>query len=472
MIIGIVVLLIIGFLILSWLGSQKEININLVDTDGTSVAGSLTLKDSTGRLVDTLPKGKSTKFKANLFPGDYTAKVTAEGYLPLDGETVTIESDDETGIVKLTLTKNLKATLTIALDTTKLYDGQTIVGKLNVLNSGNVFNTTDIIATTITPLQVTILPTGQSTLTSGGSANLDFEVKIKEGTTITKATASSITFKIKGSNVSSSKFDITAMPTINPTELTMTPSLTTTTNLTAGLQKETVLTFKNANKTIPLEDVKIEIHADAGFEDALDWITIANSETPLETTIPLIDPTKSQTIKIYIKAPIDAKKDEEFRGKIRVTTYSLKAPKEFLASYKVATETTVNLVFKMSPKIFNITCSKITGICTGAQKLSNGEARFENAGSVTIENILISLDLDAPEATANCQSYFRLWTPKIDKLEAGAKDGTTVVEVMDAPASGNTASEVCVLQWEYNNPLDPTTRERDRTIIEINKKTT
>jgi hypothetical protein len=467
------ILLIAGFLVFSWISSQKEINISIVDIDGNPVPGSLTLKDETGKPIEFTPKGKSTKFKANLFPGDYTATVTAENYIKLDNKLITITgTEDDEKTQELTLTRNINATITVALDATKIYESQVIGGKINVSNSGNEFNMNDIIAVSTTPLEVKILPTGITTLQSGGSANLDFEIKIKDASNLTKATPTSVTFKIKGSRVTSQKFDLSAMPTINPNDLVMTGLAETTQNLTAGLQKQYILKFKNNNKSIPLEDLKIEIIADSGYENTLTWINISGAETYTETIIPRIDPGKDQSVIVFVKAPLTASKDDEFRGMIKATSYSLRAEKNFLRSFKVATETKVNLLFKMTPKIFNINCSGTTGVCTGMQKLSNGEAHFENTGSVAIEDITISLDLDAPEATINCPSYFRLFTTKIDKLEAGAKDGTVVVEVMNALASPDTVlAEVCVLEWEYNNPLDPTTRERGKTTIEINKKT-
>ncbi len=472
-IILIIILLVAAFLIFSWVSSQKEVNISIVDIDGNPVAGNLTLKDETGKPIEFTPKTKSTKFKANLFPGDYTATVTAENYIKLENEIITITGEEKEGEVqKLTLTKNLNATLTVALDATKIYESQVIGGKLNIFNSGNEFSIKDIIAVSITPLEVTILPTGITTLQNGDSTNLDFEIKVKEGSNLTKATPASVTFKIKGSRIASQKFDLVAMPTVNPNDLVMTGLTETTQSLTAGTQKQYILKFKNNNKLIPLEDLKIEIVADSGYEDTLSWMSISGAEVASETIIPKIDPLKEQSVIVFVKAPINASKDEEFRGMIKATSYSLRAEKNFLRSFKVTTETKVNLLFKMTPKIFNITCSGTTGVCTGMQKLSNGEAHFENTGSVAIEDITISLDLEAPEATANCQSYFRLFTTSIDKLEAGAKDGTVVVEVMNAPASPDTVlAEVCVLEWEYNNPLDPTTRKRDKTTIEINKKT-
>ncbi len=473
-IIGIIVLLIAGFLILSWLGSQKEITIALVDSDGNPVAGTLKLSDESGRLIELTQKTKSTKFKATLFPGEYTAKVTSEGYNPVEGETVSITSEDKTGTTKkIELIRNLNATITVALDATKIYENQEITGRINIFNSGNEFNLSDVIPVATTPLEVKILPSGRPSLSAGGSVNLDFTVKIKTGSNLIKTVPASITFKIEGSKVTSQKFDISAMPAINPTELTMTPLLNTTVPLTAGKQVEYNLKFKNASKTIPLENLKVEIQPDTGSEDTLSWIEIVNSTTSAsETTIPLIDPTKDQSIKIFVTAPLTAKKGDKFVGSVVLSSPSLKADKPYTIAFNVTTETTVNLVFKITPKTFPITCTRSTGVCTGMKTLVGGEAHFENLGSVAIENIELSLDLEAPEATASCQSYFKLNTTEIKSIAPGKKDEPVSIDIMNSVESPDTVvAEVCVLQWEYNNPLDPATKERDRALIEITKKT-
>jgi len=475
MIIGIIVLLIVGFLLLSWLGSQKEFTIPITDVDGTPVIGKLTLKDASGNLVEVTPKLISANsFKAKLFPGDYTATVKAENYNPLTNYTFTIASDD-TGEdpIKLTpLTKNLKATLTASLDVTKIYEKQVIGGKLNIVNSGNAFNLSDIKPVAITPLEVTILPSAETIANPGGALNLDFEVKIKEGSNLTKIMPSSITFKIKGSNISSQKIELQAMPTVAKTDITMTGLTETVKTLTAGTPVPYILIFKNKSKTVTVENLRVEIKADTAFENALNWMTISDAETAAnEIIIPTINPLGEEKIRIYVTAPIASKLNEEFRGKIVLSSYSLKEDIEFLTSFKVTKETNVKLNFVMSPKIFNINCSKTTLVCTGMQNLSNGEARFENKGTLAIDNIAVSLDLEHQAATANCQSYFKLYTTKVGPLEAGAIDGTVRVEVTNALESPDTDVAVCILHWEYNNPLDPTTRIKDETTIEINKKT-
>lgn len=481
MLVGIGVLLIIGFFLLTWVGSQKEIQIALVDTDGNPVTGTLTLTSEDGKTkLDTTPKGKAKLFKVTLFPGEYSAKVIAENYKTLEGETISIDGEtDPSTPIKLTLKRNLKATLTTILEVTKIYEGQEIEGKLMIFNEGNEFNLTDITYTATTPLEVKIHPSGiTSPLSTGGTANIDFAVTIKAGANLTKTVPASITFRIRGSDIASQRFDITAMPVIRPTEVTMSggPPVTTV-GLTAGADKpkEYTIKFKNTNKLIPLEDLKVTIEPASDYEDTLSWLKISDPDDatiPTEKTLPLIEPGKDQSIKLTINPPITASKGDKFEGLIRLTSPALKDNKEFVISFVVETAKTVDLIFKTSQEVFNISCSKSTGTCTGAKTYATGEAYLENKGNIDIGSVRLSINLEAQETTANCQSYFRLNTTFVEEgIKVGVKRDISF-DILNAPESPDIVNEVCVIKWEYNNPIVSSTREWGQQNIKISKKTT
>jgi hypothetical protein len=472
MIVGIGVLLIVGYFLLTWLGSQKEITIALVDSDGKPVAGTLKLTGSDGKIIPT-PKGTATKFKVTLFPGDYSARVIAEKYNSQDSAEITITNETESGSTEeIVMLRNLNATLTVIVETTKIYENQEIEGKILVFNSGNEFNLADVVPKTTAPIEVTPHQTGQPTLTTGGTATIDFTIKVKTGTNLTKAVPSSITFNIRGSEITSQKFEITAMPTISPTEVSVTGLSQTMVSLTAGVQKELNIKIKNNNKLIPLENLLVEIYPDSGSEDTLSWFTISDSESPSETTIPLIEPTKDYPIKIFINAPITSSLNDEFKGTIRISSSSLKDEKKSAISYKVGTASKLSLIFKINPETFPITCSKTTTVCTGMKTLATGEAYFQNTGNIDIGPIALSVNMEAQATTASCLSFLRLNTTSIPGVKAGEKFENISIDIMNPPESPDTLTgEVCVLHWEYNNPLDPSLRVSGEQQVKITKKT-
>lgn len=476
LIIGLGVLLIVTFFLLTWLGSQREIWIGITDADGKSISGTLKLTDSSGNLVETNPKGTSTKFKVTLFPGDYYARVTAEGHKTKESEVITIDGETEQDSTQnIELVRNLNATLTTIIETTKIYEGQRIEGKLVIFNSGNEFNIEDVIPSATTPLEVEIRPTTLTSLNAGGSANLDFYIEVKEGTNLTEQVSSKITFKIKGSNVSSKDFTINVIPTLDPTKLTITGLTTNSVDLTAGITKEVNITLDNKDDKIPLENVLVEIVPSQNYESTLDWITIAsiNDESaPNEIIIPSINPKSKVSIKMYVKSPISAKLNEEFIGVVRVTSLSLKGEKlSNIFSYKIDRETKVNLFFNM-PDDFKINCSESTGICKGEETLAIGEVYFENKGDVDIGAINLEIDLTDQATTANCPSFLTLNTTYIPSLPKKTKYENISLEVVSPPESAPNVTEICVIKWTYNNPLDPTIRETGKKQIRILKKTT
>lgn len=486
MIIGLGILLIVAFFLLTWLGSQREIWIELTDADGKQLTdadggiinGTLRLTDSSGNIVESTTKGNARKFKFNLFPGEYYARVTAEGYKTRENEVIVIDDKTQQNSTEsIKLTRNLDATITLIIETTKIYEGQVIEGKMIIYNSGDKFSLEDIISTTPSPLEVTIHPTtAHPYLNAGGSATLDFSIKVKDGTSLTKKVDSTISFKIRGSNITSKKSNITMMPTINPNELTISGLPSTTVTLNAGVQKEVSIVLKNNSKEkIPLENLLVEVVPSVDFEDKIEWITIADisdESLPNEINISSIEPTKSVTIKMFVKSPIDSEKDEEFRGLIRITSLSLKEPKiSNIFSYKVKTETKVALTFTM-PDEFIITCNENTGECKGEKTLATGEVYFKNDGDIDIGPISLRIKMEAQETTNDCPSFLKLITTTIPGVPKKIKYETISINITNPPESPNNVTEVCVLEWVYNNPIDLSIRESGEKSIKITKKTT
>lgn len=475
MIIGLGVLLIVAFFLLNWLGSQREIFIGITDLDGKRVSGKLTLLDSSGNPIET--ELISGKYKVNLFPGDYYASVTADGYKLKEGEVITIDGETKQGYTQnIKLVKDISATLQPIIETSKIYEGQVIEGKIYVQNTGgNSFEVADIIPTTTSPLEVKMHPTIVTSLNTGGTATLDFQISVKDGTNLTKQTTSEITFKIKGSNITSSKHTMNLIPTLDPTKLTISGLVTNRSNaLTAGVRQEVNIKIKNNDNAIPLEDILVEIIPSTGNDSTLDWITlpdISDESEPYEIKIPSIDPKKDVTVKMYIQAPVTAKIDEEFAGVVKITSLSLKGEKiSPIFSYKISKETKVDLIFSMK-KEFKINCKESTGICEG-ETLATGDIFFENKGDVDLGPIKLEIDLQDPSTDLDCPGFLKINTTEIPNIPKKTKYTNISMLITNNPAeTAPNIIKICVLKWTYHNPLDLSKPETGTHQITIEKST-
>lgn len=460
-IIAIIIVIAIGYFAFSYFASQQTITINLVSSDGNPIEGRLTAKDASQNPVKLNPSGSSSSFTATIGPGDYRLSASAEGY-KTTSRTITIPL--ENGYYDFNLTKDLRATLTAEATAAQLFAGQSAQLHVQVINNGASFTTADVTATATLPLQVTNI-TPVQTIT--GAQTVDFNVSVKTGTVLTEAKTLTVTFKIKGSDISSNPIQITVLPAVAASSLTTPVNLSNTT-LTAGEQKTIPIQIKNGSKSTPIKDLRFEIVADpAGeqdYETKIDWFAFADPSTEGKNIKVLdnLDPNASATITLYVKPPIGAIKGEEFKGKIVVSSNSLtgtKAP--IIMDYIVATEKKVDIQFVTPEKDIVITCTN--GVCNN-RLWQTGQAYLINNGNVAVGPIKISI-LSQPPTTANCRTYLQQFSTldansdTIDKLEAKDKTplnkATIVMKIIAPQETPNNDNALCKIGWQYSDPLNP-----------------
>ncbi|MFA5125406.1 MAG: hypothetical protein WC462_00190 [archaeon] len=470
-----IIVLIAGFLILSWLGSQQAITIRLVDLENNEVQGKLIIKDKDGKILQADPKGTASSFKITLWPGDYKVSVPiADGYKAIPSKTLTIPLSSE--VYKISLTRDLEATLTTNTNYSEIFDGQTINGSINVINSGNEFDIADIVPVDSNLLQITIQPSSTPTIVQGGSLFLDFNAKIKSNTKIKESQKTTITFKIIGTDITSKAIELQAMPSVAAADVKLNTTEIKNISLIAGKEETFTITITNNNKTIQLKNIKAELIPDEGSEETLNWFRFAqpDSESNYIKTISTIDPTKPETIKLYLNSPLSAKIGEEFKGSIRITSLSIKESKTINVNMIIKTEKTISLEINGLDKAFTIICSKQTGTCT-PKSLSSEEVFFKNKGNIDISNITVLPDYASP-ATTNCFQYLSTIstknttdTTKINIIKAGATE-PLIIDLTAPEEAPDKDFARCIIKWTYLDPLQsPAQIISDSKVFEINK---
>jgi hypothetical protein len=458
-----IVLIIIGFAALTWLGSQKNVTIKILDSTGETVEARLILKDASGNKITLTPRtGPASTYKATLVTGTtYTATITADGYKAVTNKTIEYTGEEK---LDLNVTKDIQASISMEdLGFNEIFDGQTIPGKLKIDNTGNnKIPISEIQDQTTLPLQAVINAGDTTEILPGGSIFLDFNVKIKAGQKITEQKKAIISFNIAGSSIESNAKELQVLPAVQETEVTITPTTGSfsKTDLTAGSQTTIKIKVANNNAKYPLKNVLLTVKPNPGYEKYLSWFEFSQSVEGKKYSklIDSIDPKKFEETTLYLTTPITTEAQTEFKGYLLVESYSIKGTKNPDLLYRVSTAKKVEVGITGTPINLPITvnCSKRDQTCE-TKRYSNGEVYMKNNGNTNIGEITIDLDLQQSDAT--CQQYLLKYatlnsanTKVIPKLDASEK-ATILIDITAPVEAPNKSSTRCILKWKYKDPL-------------------
>ncbi|MFA5931416.1 MAG: hypothetical protein WC821_03830 [archaeon] len=469
-IIAIILVLVIGFFVLSWLGSQQTITINLKTPDNQMVEGKIILKSSDGKTVAFTPKGDSSEFTATLWPGEYRITATADGYKPVLNKTFTVPIENKQ--LDLNISRDLDAALNASADYTEIYQGQIITGKLNILNSGAEFNAADIIPIASTQLQATTIIPANTVVGPGGNINIDFNVKLKEGLTIAAAgVANSLSFRIKGTNITSNKLELKALPSVTLAETNITGNLVFAT-LTAGeTYTKAKIIITNPSKTLPMKNVLISILPNEGDDDKLDWFEFSqgNAEAKNTITIDVINPSEKKELSLFITPSMTANKGDAFTGYLSVQTFSIKAEVRKNVVYTVSTAKTVGVELVGTTKL-TAQCPKLEEACKTISLIN--DLQLVNIGNTKIPNITVQIDFNDPTSSPYCPQFITPQKQPLITLEprgaaASADKASLPMEININKSIGGTEIG-CRLKWSYYSELDGVVVTNGK-LIEITK---
>ncbi len=444
-----IILLAVGFFVFTYVGSQKDVTIELQDIDGNPVSGRITsFKDPALKAVPTSPKeGPETTFNAKVFPGDHKISVSATGYKPVSNKTLTITSDKTS--YPVTLTRDISASFDIQLPA-EIFEGQSVAGKLVVQNNGGEFNTSDITPTVTGPIEVKMELSGSDIIATGGAVSLDFNMKTKAGTAITAGQKVSVTFKVNGSEVTSEKVELSAFPGVKTTEVTVSGveklGETKAIGLTAGTDLQVKITIKNANKKAPLKNLRIEIVPDSESSATSEWIRFAepSAESRLVKTADELLPNTTLTVTVFVEPPIESKIGDSFQGSFKINALSMNGEVSKVMNLEVTKEIKALLNLVITPQNPSITCKTSDSICTTLQYRNvsgTPTAYLENVGDITIlKPINIAIDVSDPTTSTLCTSWISTFNP-----DSGMPDGAGGYNIQkDLTAKGTTGSKTSV----------------------------
>jgi len=460
-IIVLIIVLIIGGIIFFVLSMQQALTFNLVDGDGKSLEGRLTFYTKDSKPIQITPSGSSTSFNVTLWPGEYKYSATKDGYKPITKKPLIVPNTSG-DTIKVELERDVDVTLEIKeFDSTEIYDGQVLTGKLNVqLGSGEI-NFSDINAVAKAPLEVTLVPLGTNTI-GLGSIYVDFNVRVKNGSKITTPTPATISFRIKGTKITSEVKNLSILPSVLATELSgnATKALANE-NLVAGRRDEMPkITIKNGNKNFQLKNVHVEIVPNAGSEQNLSWFKFNQGIVGKEYSvdIPLIEPEDSYDLLLYVQPPSTAKQADLFDGYLLIDSYSIKGDVRSTMRYVVKTALEINVV---ASGTFNAssTCPKDSAMC---EQVILGSGTFlENKGNTKIDEISLWIDVSDPNSSTNltsCATWIDLKTKTIASLEPSTdttgKNKKPINMIITPVRDSGEENTNCMLRWSYKDPVD------------------
>jgi hypothetical protein len=434
-IIAIILIIIIGFVIM-FFGAQKEVNISLRDISGTTVHdGTITIRSSN---VIVYGPEKGSNHTVTLMVGEYSYTVTSPDYEIKRGVIiVTPEKENEV----ITLEKNIVANMEVIEKIEKIFDGQTLSGKILVDQVQTDIVNQEIIASDSGNLLEIKLDPSKININQNGATTIDYTISVKKKD-LTNSVDTKITFSLKGSRI---KTDLTinVNPTVKISEFVESRAertkIISDEKLEAGEQKQILLTFTNNNRNVDVENIEFEIIPDIGYENKLEWFSFSN-----DGIINKIEKNKkTNTIQLRINVPITAQINDDFKGTLILTSNSLEEKKEYILNFIVSTAANVDLKLTktdLTRTICNPECQLIQTIAQNVE--------LNNTGDGDATNILIELDpIKAPE---ECFDWFDIKIANIDSIPSKSKIKLDIdIQPLFITQSSFTT---CYLKISYTDP--------------------
>jgi hypothetical protein len=442
-----VIVVIVAVAIMMFLGMQQEVTINIENVTGGIVSdASLSISSGGNRIYG--PEMGATH-KLTLSNGTYDYVISSSDYELKQGSfEVSAENNKET----IKLTKDIQADLRFDTTITKIYAGQNLTGQITIDNIETPIKNERIVVSDDEDLLKIVL-TPEKITASAGATGVTFTISVNEE--IDSPQETKITAKIQGTLIGDS-LDIIVYPTVEETELIISQDFDEESglienDLTAGKEEIYELEIKNESEEVNLSDLKLEIVADSGYEEELDWLEFANynGTTKTENIIEKIEAEKSKTIQLYVEPQKTSKIGDSFKGKLVLSSDSLETKKEYIINLIVDEAAEVSL--ELSERDFD---SKCTPDCETIRFAGNDNVTLNNKGSASANKIEISAD-ESINSYDYCSMWMEIKTTEIDTIEA---DGEKSLNIDITPEYHGEDEYLCYLNFEFDNP---TTGERE-----------
>ncbi len=458
-----IVLIVIIFAVMFFLGSRQEVTFNISCADGVSCSSAtIQIYDSGENKVDF--KGTI----GTLANGDYTIRVSKTNYSTVE-ENITVDKDNKE--FPITLYKNFN----YGIDLIDLANGEPIYGTQQ-LNK-------QVVITNNSPKQLTgtldysITGTGKD-----GLAKKDIQVSfnpssldLSEGQTIT------VYVTIQGKLVTTEKaFELKMFVNggveppkgvemrLMPAAQLEIPNTFEKTDLKAGETKEyTTIQIRNTSKIAAANNVKITIVGNTlEDESKLDWFSFADpdDETKRSMTINTIETAVSGNdstaiVRLIVTIPSTAQKDDTFHGKLVYTSPSMDKNEDYTAVTIKVKEGLVGEVLFVGKASYDAKKDGPTDAKTYYKILDN-LVLFKNNSTIDIDSLTVTIDynnstIDSTtlDGRYNCQKWLAIYGYENYSITNFTKGTTKSIPmeiiINDEIDAIENKSVLCKIKWSY-----------------------
>lgn len=460
--VGLVVLVLIIFGIMWVLGQNTTATYNIKALDGNALSEARLIifyTDDTTKKPPYDQTGSATH-NVTLEYGTYRFRTTLDGYKP---DTRTIEFNSETQGQTIELVRDIDADIIVEFGSNRIYSGEPIEGTITIRNNRQESLSGEIL-TKNSSLEVTV--DRLFNISGAGDRQIPFKIT---GGSVTKETEGSTTISIKGTKISQT-IKLTVYPTVPAREISITgiSDPFRDEGLTSGINATPKrITIKNNSKTIPLENIKLTIVPDTGFEDKLNWFEFGNTGSDKSTiSVSQIRVGESEIITLNIKPPIQSEIGDEFKGVLKIESLSMQTQQTYTMIFKVKTKGTAEIAF--TPTSIKVECRE-TG-CTTENNVDIGS--IKNSGKQDIDYIKLNWansNVGGIVVDPLCSQWAYLTLNEITSLTTG-KSQKIYADLTPTLSNGKT-SILCALEWEFTDPTNQTLVKDQKEIrIQINNR--
>jgi len=442
-----VVGLVILIAVLFYLGLQQTITININEYGGSVTSAKLIISTSSGTVYGPESAASHT---VTLMPGKYNYTITSNDYkIYRDTFTVPLEGEPT---INVPLEKDVEADLTITSDIEKIYAGQKLNGVIIIDNVTTSITDEKLIASDTKGLLDITFDQSALTINNGNAKSINFTVEVKSTAKLKAAETTVVKLSIKGTRISDT-LTIDVNPTISPaliklsgTGLAEAKKTISDLTLEAGeFDKPIIITIENSDKTLDLEGLNIEMVPDDSSKDKLDWFEFLNyQDSPEKILIDTIGKGEKTTVTLKISIPITANVDDEFKGKLVISSDSLTGQeKEYTANFHVSKSQQIALALSKTRLSTNCNPDGCTPIQFTFEKVN-----LENNGTVDVTNILI--ETEDVKSYALCPDWFE---PQSDSTALIKPKGVYEINMILTPTYQEETGHTCYLKWTFDNPI-------------------
>lgn len=439
----VLILLVVGFFVWDFfVGSYRNVTLEIKNTEGERVTGNITIT----RVGESNPVYTGPTSAQSLKAGTYNVEVMADGYLPIESETITINQEGET--ISFLLQKALATRILEVTFPNAIYLGQDTTASLVLQNTGTKPETIELVfdgdfkdllanGFSIQSEPATITVNGQSTtsVTLQISAPTSFTLK---NTTTGDDKKGKIKIKFTSSSAAQKEVAFKLLPAPN---VLVTPS-NFTKILDAGSTDFLLgkITLQNKGKvTANNIQLRLELDSDAP-PNATDWFAFDTMQ------VDALAPSEKQEIQVYLTTPLNSQE-----VKIAQQSHIIVSGENGLWEQSIS----LNITIRGIETAVNATLSPsditVRKQADGSYETKPAKVSIKNNGDLTITNAeLIAL-------TYSCIGAGWIQFDQdvtVSNLLAGqSKDVSFLVSAPDTAPIDPTNPRTCEFKVDYIDPI-------------------